>query len=377
MNWSKRMCFAIIGFTLFAGGIAMGDVSAAVEKAVYKMPEESAPHEGTWLQWPHRYTYGSGYQEKLEPIWVAMTKALAEGEKVHLIVYNNAEKMHVKDLLETVDGVNLENLSYHVIQTNDVWIRDNGPVFAFDKKDKLVMLNWGFNGWGKKAAYAKCAEVPKRLSQFLKIERIDLKSVVLEGGAIELDGSGVGLTTRSSVSNKNRNPKMTEAQIDKVIKQTYGLKKMIWLDGVVGEDITDFHIDGFARFFNGETLLTMEPDTLAEWGLGDKDINTLIGAKNISGKPYNKIYLPLTADTVVLESGKDLGYKGSYLNFYVGNEVVLVPNYNDPMDQTANQIIQDLYPNRQVVGIDIRDLYEDGGMIHCVTQQQPLSRVKP
>ncbi len=377
MKWLKGMCLSVIGITLISGGFMGSNASEAIVKTSYTMPEESAPHEGTWLQWPHHYTYGVKYQKKLEPIWLAMTKALAEGEEVHLIVYNATEKRRVVTLLQTEGDVNVENLSFHILQTNDVWIRDNGPVFAYNAKDELVMLNWGFNGWGKKAPYKRCAEIPKQLSKILNIDRVDLKTVVLEGGAIELDGGGVGLTTRSSVSNKNRNPKLTEAQIEKVIKQTYGLKKMIWLDGVVGEDITDFHIDGFARFYNEKTLVTMKPDDLAEWGLNDKDVDTLLFAKNREDKIYKKVYLPLTKGNVILESGKNLGYKGSYLNYYVGNEVVLVPNYNDLMDQTANSIIQKLYPDREVVGLDIRELYEDGGMIHCVTQQQPIDKIKP
>ena len=117
-----------------------------------------------------------------------------------------------------------------------------------------------------------------------------------------------------------------------------------------------------------------EDDLSIEWGVSKKDINTLMESKNINGNPYEYIYLPLSKNNVILDSGKKLGYKGSYINFYIGNDVILVPNYNDENDKKANAIIQELYPNRKVVGIDVRELYQYGGMIHCVTQQQPINK---
>lgn len=373
MKWVNKIGLSIMGVFLMAMGLGANGFTDASVKMTYSMPEESAEHEGTWLQWPHRFTYGASHLEKLEPIWVAMTEALAAGERVHIIVYNQSERTRVKQLLTEEANVDMQQIDFHVFKTDDVWVRDNGPIFAYDAKGKLTLLNWGFNGWGNKTPYKHCAEIPKQISEELDLPLVDLKALVLEGGAIEMDGGATGLSTRSSVINKNRNSKLSEAKIDATIKKVYGLKKIIWLDGVVGEDITDFHIDGFARFLNSDTLITMNAEALSEWGLSDKDINTLLHSKNAAGKSYKKIELPLTQNQVILENGKDLGYPGSYLNFYVGNAVVLVPNYNDPMDAYANKIIQKLYPDREIVGIDIRELYQDGGMIHCVTQQQPVA----
>lgn len=341
-----------------------------------QMPVEEAEHEGTWLQWPHNFTYGEGHKENLQNIWVEMTLALSKGEMVHIIAYNETEKEAIQALL-IESNVDMDAVDFFIYPTDDVWVRDNGPVFVYNSKNQLTMLDWGFNGWGKKTPFKKCLEVPKCISADLGYPRINLQKVILEGGAVEFDGSGVCLTTRSSVTNKNRNPKLTEAQIEGYIKKYYGVKKVIWLDGVSGQDITDFHIDGFAKFYNDKTLITMKEDDLVEWGVSDRDIDRLFSAKNSSGKTYKPVYLPLTKKNVVLDRGENLGYKGSYVNFYIGNAVVLVPNYNDPNDAVANQIIQKLYPKRKVIGIDVRTLYKDGGMIHCVTQQQPVDRFSP
>lgn len=151
-----------------------------------------------------------------------------------------------------------------------------------------------------------------------------------------------------------------------------GVTHFIWLKGKAGLDITDQHIDGFARFGNSATIVTMNEDDLLDYDVRSSDIHTLYDAKNKEGVPYTFLKVPLTKNNVVITNGVDLGYKGSYINYYIANEKVLVPNYNDPNDAIANEIIQTLYPTRTVVGIDCRNLYENGGMVHCVTQQQPL-----
>ncbi|MGW9124911.1 agmatine deiminase family protein [Paenibacillus chitinolyticus] len=337
----------------------------------YTMPDERSKHEGTWLQWPHNFTYGKGHKENLEDIWVEMTSALSEGENVHIIAYDQYEEEYIHDLLYD-EGINMDKIDFYIVPTDDVWARDTAPIFVYDKDKNLKLMDWGFNGWGKKTPYKKDASIGNKLGKLLGMERIDLNDVVLEGGAFELDGNGTFLSTRSAVTNKNRNPKLSEAEIEEMIEDNLGITNFIWLDGVPGLDITDFHIDGFAKFHDKSTLITMKEEDLEEWGVSDKDINTLMNAKNAFDKPYQYAYLPITKNNVVLDSGKDLGYKGSYINYYIGNTVVLVPNYNDPNDKIANDTIQKLYPDRKVIGIDVRELYKDGGMIHCVTQQQPV-----
>jgi len=356
------------------GLIGGGYVAKAISQesaGKYSMPLEEEKHEGTWLQWPHNYTYGKGYKENLQDIWVKMTKALTTGENVHIIAYNQKEEKEIQKLLVNAD-VDMKHVDFYLYPTDDVWVRDNGPIFAYDQKNELTILDWGFNGWGKKEPYKKSDVIPQRISNDLGFKLVNLNKVVLEGGAIEFDGSGTSLATRSSVINNNRNANLSEKEIEDYLYDVYGITNPIWLDGVKGEDITDCHIDGFARFLDEETIVTLKDADLIDWGLKKSDREILLNAKNAKNKPYTYEYLPLTKQNVRLKNGQSLGYKGSYLNYYVANSVVLVPNYNDPNDKVANDLIQKLYPNRRVIGIDVRELYKEGGMIHCVTQQQPI-----
>lgn len=344
----------------------------------YTMPSEEGEHEGTWLQWPHQYEYGTFYRNSLDESWVEMTDALVQSENVHIIAYNNTEKNRIIALL-TNASVDMSNVDFFVYPTNDVWVRDNGPIFAKDVDGNIVIEDWGFNGWGGKYNFNHCNPIPSNIGNELGSTIIDLNStMVCEGGAYEIDGNGALMACRSSIlsqspSNTVRNSGMTQSQAETIMTNYLGVSKFIWLDGVPGSDITDTHIDGFAKFINGNTIVTMNNTDLEYWGIPANDISTLYNATDVDNVPYTKVYVPLTQNDVSTTNGQDLGYKGSYCNYYIGNTVVLVPNYNDPNDAVANSIIQGLHPGRTVVGIDVRNLYEYGGMVHCVTQQQPIA----
>lgn len=338
----------------------------------YVMPEETVEHEGTWLQWPHHHTYGTFYRNSLDDTWIEMTSALVNSEKVHIIAYDTNERDRIVTLLNNAN-VPLTNVDFFIHENDDVWVRDNGPMFVYDSNNDLTILDWGFNGWGNDAPFSKCDVIPTSLSNDLTLPVVDLSAVVLEGGAIEHDGNGTMIATRSSVTHSSRNQGLTESQIENYLSTNMGISNFIWLDGVYGSEITDMHIDGFVKFANDSTIVTFNNSDLQYWELSQADIDTLSNAKNINGVAYNFVIVPLTQNDVSTAYGNQLDYKGSYCNYYIANRVVLVPNYNDPNDAVANSIIQGLYPNRTVVGIDVRNLYENGGMVHCVTQQQPLN----
>lgn len=342
------------------------------EEILYTMPEESESHEGTWLQWPHQYQYGLAYRNEIDPTWVAMTAALVTSEKVHIIAYNEIEKNRIIALL-TATNVALSNVDFKIYPTDDVWIRDNGPIYVRDKNGNLIIEDWGFNGWGDQADFEKCDLIPSKIATDQNRTIVNLNNeMVIEGGAVEIDGNGTSLATKSSILNANRNPGLSQIDAEAIFKKYLGITNIIWLDGVAGLEITDMHIDGFARFGNASTIVTMNQASLLDWEVPQNDINKLYASKNKNGTPYTFVYLPLTQNNVTTTTGTLLDYKGSYVNYYIANNKVLVPNYNDANDVIANQIIQNLYPTRIVVGVDVRNLYANGGMIHCVTQQQPL-----
>ncbi len=337
-----------------------------------RMPGEEEPHEGTWLQWAHHYTYGRAYRNSLDAMFVELTRTLAQSENVHIVTYNYEETKRVTKLLRNA-GVSLAKVDFVMRRTDDVWVRDNGPIFVYDNNNELKIADWGFNGWGFDTPYRNDDSVPVGVANNLEMPRIDLNDIVLEGGAIEIDGNGVLLATRSSTMENGRNEHLTQAEFENALTANLGVTKFIWLDGKYGgeDDITDTHIDGFARFAQGNKIVTMGSASLRYWGLSNSDINRLYNATNINGAPYSFVQLPLTARNVVTTSGENLGFKGSYVNYYVANTVVLMPVYNDPNDIIAKNLLQNIYPNRTVVGIDVRNLYKNGGMVHCITQQQP------
>lgn len=362
---------AVAAGVLLAAGLAHPGAARAQSG---HMPDETARHDATWLQWPHAYTYGRTYRDRLDPTWVAMTRALVASERVNIVVYDATEQARVRKLL-TAGGVALNNVSFLVRPTDDVWVRDNGPLFVYDRNDRLTIGDWGFNGWGLDASYHKDDTVPAAIAKHLGLPRTDLNDVILEGGAIEVDGRGTLIATRSSTREPNRNAELTEAELEEVLSDQLGIRKFIWLDGKDGgkEDITDMHVDGFARFGMPDTLVTMSRADLRRWGLSSADVERVHTASDVDGKPYKLVQLPLTANDVVTEYGYELGYPGSYVNFYVGNTVVLMPAYNDPNDAKAKALLQKAFPGRTVVAIDVRNLFRNGGMVHCVTQQQPAA----
>jgi len=344
---------------------------SATREIVYTMPEESEEHEGTWLQWPHEYQYGVTYRNRLDATWVAMTQALVGSEKVHVVAYDQTERARITDLLIAA-GVPLSNVDFKIYPTDDVWVRDNGPIYVKDKAGNLVVEDWGFNGWGKKAQFSKCNVIPSKVAADQGKSLVDLNAIMTnEGGSFEIDGQGTLMACKSSILNSNRNSGMTQAKAEEIFTKYLGVTNFIWLDGMAGLEITDMHIDGFARFGNATTIVTMEQSSLLEWEVKQDDIDKLFASKNKNKTAYTFIKLPLTQNNVVTTYGKNLDYKGSYVNYYIANNRVLVPNYNDPNDAVANAQIQALYPTRTVVGIDVRNLFANGGMIHCVTQQQP------
>jgi agmatine deiminase len=339
-------------------------------EVLYTMPEESVTHEGTWLQWPHQYQYGVDYRNELDATWVAMTSALVSGEKVHLVAYDQTEKTRIEGLLAAA-GVSTANIDFKIYPTDDVWVRDNGPIYVRDKSGSLVIQDWGFNGWGGKHDSNKCNSVPSKIGNDQSRTVVDLNTILVnEGGSVEIDGNGTLMACKSSILNGNRNPGKTQAEVESVFTKYLGVTNFVWLDGKAGLDITDMHIDGFARFANSSTIVTMSDSDLDYWQVPASDVPKLKAAKNKTGAAYQFVIIPLSKNEVVKTDGTVLS-KGSYINYYIGNTKVLVPNYNDPNDAVANQIIQGLYPGKQVVGIDCRNLFSNGGMMHCVTQQQP------
>lgn len=217
--------------------------------------------------------------------------------------------------------------------------------------------------------YVKDDALAQRVANTIGIRRVNLNGFVFEGGAIESDGCGTIITTESCMLNENRNPGISRTEAEVYFKKYLGATNVIWLEGSPNEEITDGHIDGLVRFADANTLVTMtEADYYETYDYTPEgDYDKVINARNAKGQKYNIVTLPITAEEV-----EWLGLRANYLNYYAGNEVVLVPVYGDVMDGEALRILGGLYPEKEIVPVDGEILAMLGGGIHCVTQQQPI-----
>lgn len=386
----KLMAIALVAMLGFTACEPLSVKNATVK---YTFPAEWEQHEGTWLIWPHNYgIITPEYVDLIDDIWLEMTQALHTGEKVHIVAYNEEERIRITTLLEGA-GVDLAQVDFVISETDQFWARDCGPMFAVDAEGKPVILDCGYNGYGRMDKFGPDVEedlrwelpefvreeylenfvkddkLAKNIASAIGIEHQNLNEFVLEGGAIESDGCGTIITTESCILNENRNPGMTRAEAEVFFKTYFGATNIIWLKGTTDEDITDGHIDGLVRFVDENTILTMtEEDYYEMYDYTPKgDYNKVINAKNAAGKKYNIVTLPITAEEV-----EWLGWRANYLNYYAGNDVVLVPVYNDVMDGEALRILGTIYPDKEIIPVYGEILALLGGGIHCVTQQQPL-----
>jgi agmatine deiminase len=336
------------------------------------MPAEWAPHQATWLSWPHNEASWPGKIDDIQPIYAQMVAALARSEPVHINVNDEAMEARVCQLLQEA-GADLKRIKLHRFPTNDAWCRDHGAIFVYDEsspKRSLVATDWGYNAWGGKyPPYDLDNLIPARMADYLGVERIE-GGMILEGGSIDVNGAGLLLTSEQCLLNENRNPELSKEQIEERLKRFLGVEKILWLgEGIVGDD-TDGHIDDITRFVAEDTILTaVEEDPADEnYAVLQENLARLKAMTDLQGRPFKIIELPMPPAVVY----QDQRLPASYANFYIGNKVVLVPFYNHPNDQRAAEIIQRCFPDREVVGIDCREIIWGLGAWHCLTQQVPV-----
>jgi agmatine deiminase len=355
-------------------------------EAGFYMPAEWEEHEGTWLQWPHDERH-RGQQMRLETLWLAMTQALHEHETVHIAVADERGREHLYHQVGYY-GLDLDTIDIHLILTDDVWVRDNGPIFVVNDQGELAAIDWNFNGWGGRFPFGKDRMVPARVADLLSVP-LFRAPITLEGGGIEVNGQGTLIATRTSIINPNRNPSKSQAEIEDVLKQYFGLQHIIWLSGAprdlcdrIGDD-TDYHVDGAARFTDESTVLYTWTEDRAhpEYPYLRQHRQELQAATTESGQALTLVPLPVpeggrtsTANTTTALPFEAVPIVATYANYYVANGVVLVPVYGSVNDAVAKGILAEQFPGRKIIGIPAQVLAELGGMMHCVTQQQPSAQ---
>lgn len=349
-------------------------------QAGFYMPAEWEKHEGTWLQWPQDKVYRS-YELKLEGMWLAMVDALHQHENVHIIVADEQQRDHIVHQLEYF-AIGLENVHFYIIPTNDVWARDNGPTFVVNSDGDVAITDWEFNGWGERFPYNLDNLVPAAIGEHLSIPTYKAP-MVLEGGAVEVNGSGTFMATRTSIIDPHRNPGMSQEEVEAILSEYLGVTHFVWLTGAGrGEcekwgDETDSHIDIVARFTNESTVLYNWTDDRSDprYTMVAKTLEELREATTESGKPLTLVPLPLPQVyqvSTITDWRQSTFTDAAYSNYLVANGVVLVPVFGHAHDERAKAIIAEKFPDREIIGIDAVGLIEHGGAIGCVTQPQPL-----
>jgi len=333
----------------------------------YRMPAEWEPHAATWLTWPHDRTYWPDMQA-MESLYVSMIGALAAGEPVHILVN---DKTLAKAVVEKLPLEHLDRVELYIVPTNDIWIRDYGPNFLSADAGggkKPACNRWLFNAWGGKYEMrddARAAQILAGRAGWTVFQ----PEMVLEGGAIDVNGKGTCLTTEQCLLNPNRKTGLTRGQVERRLKDFLGIRKIIWCKGGIQGDDTDGHIDNLARFVNANTVLCAweEDEADANYTNLKENYEVLRQAGDQDGNPLDVVRLPMPGYVGDAQNR----WPASYANFYIGNRAVLVPAYNHANDRAALELIGRFFPDRQIVGIPARTLITGQGGVHCITQQQP------
>jgi agmatine deiminase len=340
------------------------------------MPAEWAPHDATWIGWPHHEPDWPGKLEPIPWVYTEIVRALSAYERVDILCHDETVRENAHRMLALHD-VDASRYRLHLQPTDRVWLRDSGPTGVHRPDGSVAWMHWDFNAWAKYDNYAQDLAVPARIAEITHIERVEAQRpdgkgrLILEGGGIETDGHGTMLVTEEWLLSdvQVRNPGMSREEYERAFRRWLGITHTVWLgEGCVGDD-THGHVDDIARFVApGVVVLAHEDDPNDENHRRSLDnLHRLRRARDARGERLHVVTLPYPR--AVMMDGVRL--PASYANFYIGNGVVLVPTFNDRNDRIAMERIAVLLPEHDVIGIHAVDLVWGLGTLHCLTQQQP------
>ena len=338
----------------------------------YRMPAEWERHAGTWFTWPRPEGISfPGKYDTVPPVYAELISHLVAFEDVHINVWHAEMEAWVRGLLKK-NGTPLERVSFHHFPAYEPWCRDHGPIFLVREPDgrrERAVVDWGYNAWGGKyPPFDLDDAVPQHVA---KLRGLPLFSpgIVMEGGSLEVNGCGTLLTTEACLLNPNRNPELTKDQIEQYLCDYLGVTNILWLgDGIVGDD-TDGHIDDLTRFVNPNTVVTVVEEDPSDDNYQplEENLQRLRTLRDQDNQLLRVVELPMPR--LLEHEGQRL--PASYANFYIANELVLVPTYRDPNDGPAVEILQKEFPDRRVIGVDSMELIWGLGSFHCISQQEP------
>jgi agmatine deiminase len=336
----------------------------------YFFPAEFAKHDATWLSWPHKEASWPGKIKTIYPVYAQFIKRLAEGEQVNINVLDNVMKQDALRYL-TEANADLNRVRFFIHPTNDAWCRDHGPAFLINPnaEHKKIIVDWGYNAWGGKyPPFDLDDHIPTLIAQQYKIPVV-YPGIVMEGGSVDFNGKGTVLTTTSCLLNTNRNAHLNQSQIEQYLHDYYGVENILWLgDGIIGDD-TDGHIDDLTRFVNETTVVTVIEENKDDenYSILQDNLKTLKKLRLENSKPLDIVELPMPAPVIY----DDMRLPASYANFYISNNSVIVPTFQDKNDDRALQILQECFKDRKVIGLNSVDIIWGLGSFHCLSQQEP------
>lgn len=362
-NALRAALLATLGGALNACGLAPAGRTGAGATAGggWRMPDEAHPHELTYMSWPTERIWQEDTAGVREDI-AGIARAIAAFEPVVLL----ADDQDVRSA-QAACGSGVEVVP---IPVDDLWMRDTGPSFVLGPQG-IAGVDLNFNGWGGKQPHGDDSQVAREILADERITRI-AAPITGEGGSIEIDGQGTLMATESSLVNANRNPGKSRDDVERALKDLFGVTTVIWVDGLKGHDITDYHIDALARFSEPGVVVMSTPDTEAPqdvWTDAYRQARGVLDeAVDARGKRLEIVELPEPVDI----GDRGDGFLASYVNYYVVNGGVVLPRFGDARaDSDAAAIVGDLYPGRKIVQVGVDTLGEGGGGIHCATQQLP------
>lgn len=331
------------------------------------MPAEWERHAATWLSWPHNRDSWPGQFEPVPGIWAELVRVFCEVEPVHILAGGAA----VMEEARRLTG-HLPNVTLHDIATNDAWTRDHGPTFLVGPADTPpALVHWGYNAWGGKyPPFDLDQQVPRRIAELLGFRRFE-PGIILEGGAIDVNGTGSLLTTEQCLLNPNRNAGLGREEIERYLGEYCAARNVIWLGGGIVGDDTDGHIDELARFVSLRTVLAAVEEDASDPNyepLRD-NLARLHAARDEQGRPLEVITLPMPRP---IHFGEQR-LPASYMNFYIANGLVVVPQFGDVADEIVIDTLAKVFPGRRIVGQRAVELAWGLGAFHCITQQQPAA----
>lgn len=304
-------------------------------------------------------------------MYAELIRALTPHEEVNINVWDAEMERWVRELLIR-HGAPLERVQFHAFPSYEPWCRDHGPIFLVREREgrhERAVVDWGYNAWGNKyPPFDLDDAVPQHVA---KLRNLPLFSpgIVMEGGSLDVNGHGTLLTTKSCLLHPNRNPGLTQVEIERYLRDYLGVTNILWLgDGIAGDD-TDGHVDDLTRFVNATTVVTVVEEDPADENFTPlkENLELLHTMKDQDGNPLRVVELPMPGRV----EWDGMRLPASYANFYIANTVVLVPTYRDSRDQVALGILQREFPDRKVLGIDSTNLIWGLGSFHCISQQEP------